>query len=73
MISVGLGFALGVAITLFLAAVVPYLGLNLALTVSGDSLLKVGAVSIIIAGLSAVLPIKQIARLDPAQVFRGAK
>ncbi len=73
MISVGLGFAMGVAVTGLLAAVVPYLGLNLALTVSSGSLLKVGAVSVIIAGLSAVLPIRQIAGLDPARVFRGAK
>ncbi|MDP3047480.1 MAG: ABC transporter permease [Chloroflexota bacterium] len=71
MISVGLGLALGIAVTLLLAAVVPYLGLNLALAVSGESLVKVAGVSLVIAGLSAVLPIKQIAGLDPATVFRG--
>jgi hypothetical protein len=33
--------------------------------------MRVGGLSIVIAGLSAMLPIKQIAGLDPAMVFRG--
>jgi putative ABC transport system permease protein len=70
LISVLLGFALGLAFTLLLAVAVPRLGLNLALEVSGESLLKVGGVSLVIAGLSAVLPVRQIAGLDPAMVFR---
>jgi putative ABC transport system permease protein len=71
MMSVGLGFGLGMAVTLLLALATPYLGLNLALTVSGQSLVKAGGMSVVIAGLSSVLPIKQIAGLDPAIVFRG--
>ena len=71
LISVWLGFAMGLIITLALSAIVPYLGANLSLFINSASLLRVGGLSIVIAGLSAMLPIKQIARLDPALVFRG--
>lgn len=69
--SVALGFAVALAFTLVLSVVVPELASNLTLQVSGASLLKVGGVSLIIAGLAAVLPVRQIAGLDPATVFRG--
>jgi putative ABC transport system permease protein len=71
LLSVALGFGLGLAFTLLLSASISRLGLNLALQVSGTSLLKVAGVSLVIAGLAAILPIKQIAGLDPAVVFRG--
>jgi len=71
LISVGLGFALGLLITLALSAIVPYLGVSLSLQINGASLIRVGGLSIVIATLSAMLPIKQIAGLDPALVFRG--
>ncbi len=71
--SVTLGFVIGVVFTLLLAVMVPRLGLNVELQVSSASLLKVGIVSLIIAGISAMLPIRQIAGLDPAMVFRGGK
>lgn len=69
--SVALGFAVGLAFTLLLAAVAPVLTLNLSLEISGASLLKVGAMSLVIAGFAAILPIRQISGLDPATVFRG--
>jgi putative ABC transport system permease protein len=68
--SVALGFAVGLAFTLALSAVVPELASNLTLRVSGASLVKVGGMSLVIAALAAVLPIRQIAGLDPATVFR---
>ncbi len=71
LISVALGFGLGFAFTELLSLTVPYLNLSLALAISGDSLFKVGLVSLVIAGASAILPIRQIAGLDPARVFRG--
>lgn len=71
LISVGLGFALGLLITIGLSAIVPYLGVSISLQINGASLIRVGSLSILIAGLSAMLPIKQIAGLDPALVFRG--
>jgi len=71
LLSVALGFGIGLAITFAISAIVPRLGLSLVLEVSGASLLKVGSLSLIIAGVAAILPIRQIAGLDPAMVFRG--
>jgi putative ABC transport system permease protein len=71
LISVAIGFAVGLAITLLLSAVVPRLGQSMVLQVSSASMFKVGGLSLVIAGISAVLPIRQISGLDPAMVFRG--
>jgi ABC-type antimicrobial peptide transport system permease subunit len=57
-------------LTLLLSLLIPKLGFNLTLLVNGASLLKVSGVSLIIASVSAILPIRQIAGLDPAMVFR---
>jgi putative ABC transport system permease protein len=71
LISVILGFSLGLVITLLLSLIIPATGSNLSLEVSSASLVKVGGVSLVISALSAMLPIRQIAGLDPAMVFRG--
>jgi putative ABC transport system permease protein len=71
LISVGIGFLLAVGFTLALAASVPRTGLNLALQMRVPALVNVGITAITIAGISAILPIRQIAGLDPAAVFRG--
>jgi putative ABC transport system permease protein len=70
-LSVILGFLFGLLITLVLTVVAPIFGSNLTLAVSRASLLKVGSVSLVIATFSAMIPIRQIAGLDPAMVFRG--
>jgi putative ABC transport system permease protein len=70
-LSVSLGFLFGLLATFLLKIAVPFLGINLALEISSISLLKVGSVSLLIAAISAVIPIRQIAGLDPAMVFRG--
>ncbi len=70
-LSVILGFVFGLLITLVLTVVAPVFGPNLTLAVSRVSLLKVGSVSLVIATISAMIPIRQIAGLDPAMVFRG--
>ena len=70
-ISVILGFLFGLAITLLLTLITPLTALNLTLVLSSASLLKVGVFSLIIAIFSAAIPIRQIAGLDPAMVFRG--
>jgi putative ABC transport system permease protein len=69
--SVGLGFAAGVGVTLLLGALTPRLGSALALDLTMESLAKVAGASLAIAALSAALPIRQVANLDPAAVFRG--
>jgi putative ABC transport system permease protein len=71
LMSVLLGFVIGLAFTLLISVIVPRLGLSMTLELSAASLLKVGVVSLIITALSAILPIRQIAGLDPALVFRG--
>lgn len=71
LLSVLLGFGLGVVFVWVLAGIIPRLGLVLTLEISQASLLKVGGTSLIIAALSAILPIRQIAGIDPAMVFRG--
>jgi putative ABC transport system permease protein len=67
------GFALALTITFLLSVALPNLASTLTLQISGASLLKVGIVSLVIAALSALLPIRQIAGLDPARVFKGAR
>lgn len=71
LLSVVLGFLFGLTITLILSFVIPVFGTNLALEVSPISMIKVSSVSLVIAAISAILPIRQIAGLDPAMVFRG--
>ena len=70
-LSVGFGFGISLAITILLAAIVPRLGVSMIMRISMLSLLKVGSLSLVIAGIAAQLPIRQIAGLDPAKVFRG--
>ena len=70
-LSVMLGFLFGLVITLILSQAVPLFGSNLRLELSQISMLKVGSLSLVIAVISAMIPIRQIARLDPAMVFRG--
>lgn len=70
LISVLLGFVMGSAITLLLSEIISRLGLGLTLEISTASLLKVSGVSLVIASIAAILPIRQIAGLDPAMVFR---
>jgi putative ABC transport system permease protein len=71
--SIVFGLGIGVGFTLLLSIAAPGLGSNLYLQVSGESLLKVSIAALFIAGISAVLPVRQIAGLDPAIVFRRAK
>ncbi|OGO27686.1 MAG: hypothetical protein A2W33_01805, partial [Chloroflexi bacterium RBG_16_52_11] len=60
LLSVTFGFAIGLGITFILSVIVPRLG-SMVLVVSGASLIKVGSFSLLIAGVAAVLPIRQIA------------
>lgn len=70
-VSVVLGLVLAVGATLLLAAGLPRLEPNLALELTGRSLLKVSVAALLIAGVAALLQVRQIVALDPAQVFRG--
>jgi putative ABC transport system permease protein len=70
-LSVMLGFLFGLTFTFMLTKVASVFGSNMTLEISLISLLKVGSVSFMIAIISAMIPIRQIAGLDPAMVFRG--
>ncbi len=69
-LSVGLGLVAGLAFTGLLGLVVPRAGFDLELAISLASLARVGLFAAVIAGLAAILPIRQVAGLDPAIVFR---
>ncbi len=71
LMSVVLGFGVALVFTLLISAAIPRLGLSMTMEISRASLLKVGSVSFVITAFSAILPIRQIAGLDPAMVFRG--
>lgn len=69
-ISVAVGFVAGLAFTSVLAFAIGRTDLNLELAVTASSLAKVGLFAAVIAGLAAILPIRQVAGADPAVVFR---
>ena len=69
-LSVSFGFSLGLAFTWLLGFVVAQTTLNLELAITAASLTKVGLFAAVIAGLAAILPIRQVSGLDPAVVFR---
>ncbi len=69
-LSVAVGFLTGLGFTGLLAFIVPRTGLQLELSITAASLAKVGLVAALIAGLAAILPIRQVAGVDPAIVFR---
>jgi putative ABC transport system permease protein len=70
-LSVVIGFGVGLSFTFLLSAIVPRLGMSMIMKISMLSLFKVGSLSLVIAGIAAILPIRQIAGIDPAIVFRG--
>ena len=69
-LSVALGLVIGLAFTGLVGFLVARTDLNLELAITASSLIKVGLFAIVIAGLAAILPIRQVAELDPAIVFR---
>ena len=69
-LSVAIGFFIGLAFTALLSLGIAQTSLNLQLSMTAASIAKVGIVAAIIAGLAGILPIHQIAGLDPAVVFR---
>ena len=69
-LSVVLGFLVGLAFTGLLGLLVSRTGLDLELVITAASLAKVALFAAVIAGLAAILPIRQVAGVDPAVVFR---
>jgi ABC-type antimicrobial peptide transport system permease subunit len=71
LISVAIGVGVGTIFTWLVSKLILGLGLNLTMNITAISLVKVGSLALLISGFSAVLPIRQISKLDPATVFRG--
>jgi putative ABC transport system permease protein len=69
-LSVALGFLAALAFTAVLAIVVPETGLPLSLSIEPAAVLNVALVATVIAGLSSLLPVRQVANIDPAIVFQ---
>ena len=70
LLSVALGLAAGVAITLLLSGLIPRFNESMVLTLSLGSLLRVAVVSVFIAGLAALLPARQLGSLEPVDIIR---
>lgn len=64
------GFVIGLVFTVLLVAGIARTDLDLELAITAPSLVKVGLFGAVVAGLAAILPIRQVARVDPAVVFR---
>ena len=69
-LSVAIGLLVGLAFTAVLGLVIGRTDLDLELAITPGSLAKIGAFAAAIAGLAAILPIRQVAGIDPAVVFR---
>jgi putative ABC transport system permease protein len=69
-LSVALGFLAALTFTAVLAIVVPAMGLPLSLSIEPAAVLNVALVAAAIAGLSSLLPVRQVANIDPAIVFK---
>jgi putative ABC transport system permease protein len=69
-VSVVIGFTVGLAFTALLSLAIQRTDLNLELAITAGSLVKVAGFAVVIAGLAAILPIRQVAGVDPGVVFR---
>ena len=69
-IGLVLGLLVSVLLTLLLSVTVPLVKPSIELEMSVGSVAKVALMALVIAIVAAVLPIRQMARLDPALVFR---
>jgi len=70
LLTVSMGLAAGIGLTLALSAIVPRFNELIVLSISTTSLLRVTAVSAVLAVAAALLPARQIAGLEPAAVLR---
>lgn len=70
LLTVGVGLLAGLGLTLVLSAVIPRFNELIVLSVSAGSLLRVTAVSAVIACIAALLPARQLAGLEPVSIIR---
>jgi len=70
-LSLGIGFVVAVGIVELLSIILPGVEPGVVVTLTIPGTMRVLGVSLVIGVASALAPAVQIARLDPAQVFRG--
>jgi putative ABC transport system permease protein len=70
LISVGLGLAAAVGITLLLSEAIPRLNELLVLSLTVAAVLRVATISVVLAGVAALLPARQLAGLEPVTAMR---
>jgi putative ABC transport system permease protein len=70
-LSLVLGFAVAISLVWLLGLVVPFLSPGMGLTLTQTGVTRVLAASLFIGIFAALVPAWQLARLDPADVFRG--
>lgn len=70
LLSVAMGLVAAVTITLLLSGLIPRLDESMVLAVSAASLLRVTVVSVLLAGIAALLPARQLAGLEPVAIIR---
>jgi putative ABC transport system permease protein len=69
-LSVGMGLVAGLGLTLLLSALIPHFNELIVLSVSTASLLRVTLISVLLGGVAALLPARQLAGLEPVAVLR---
>jgi len=71
LLSLSLGGGLAVGLVWLLGLTLPLVIPNVALVLTGQAVIRVGLAALLIGVIAALAPAWQMARLDPAQVFRG--
>jgi len=70
-LSLSLGAGLAIGLVWLLGLVLPLAIPNAALVLTGQAVIRVGLAALLIGVIAALAPAWQMARLDPASVFRG--
>jgi putative ABC transport system permease protein len=70
LLCVALGLLTGLGITLLLSLLMPRVSETLVLSISTASIVRVALVSVLIAGVAALLPAGQIGHLEPVSAIR---
>jgi len=70
LLSVVMGLIAGLGLTLLLSALIPRFNELLVLSISTASVLRVTLISVLLGGVAALLPARQLAGLEPVAVLR---
>lgn len=68
--SVTIGLAVAVVVSIVLGAAIGALTPNVTVLIQAGSVLRTGAGALVVGALAALLPLRRVARVDPATAFR---